>query len=1199
MKNKLYRVLVMLLVVAMAIPAFALADDVTFTTTAKDTTIELTVGENGTRYRSLNDVLETPFTYTLTGADPVGVKWTVDKEDIVRLDGQSGTGTDVMLPRIQLYDVGVVKITGQPYNTNDAPVGEAKSFTLTLTEKKITKVTAAPESVKVAKKDAPYSLNNLFTCTVDPADATYANGKRVWFIDEGAEYATVTNDGRLTTEKAGTVKLHAEINGVKSNAVSVVITDSDPGEETEKAYTALAFTSSKITAEGGYLADLASYVNCTPAYVSDDSLVFSVDDPTVAEVYYDEWDGEYDLQFKKFGEVKLTVRSYNNPDVKSEPCTVTYAKAEQKAYTALEFKPDTAKFDLDDVIPHEDYYGEMTEPRKTVNAWEYLKGTPEDAIDGAVFVSSDPTIASVNNSGFNYGAITFKKAGTVTITARSVLDPKVETAKPLTITIVDEKTAFTKVEFTKDTVNVNVEDNGFDLNDYLKLEDTYYYDDKLIWTSSNQQIALVNGGKLTFLDEGTVTITVRSELDPTKTDSIEVVVKGEEKKPFTKITLTQKEFKLDPTSINIYLGRYVVTEPADANDWLEFTSDDTDILTVEDGYLYIKADLWKPGTAHVTVRSGLNPELKEQFTFILEEVDALKSVKFVDVPKQFAKSSKDNYLGQYVVTDPADYTGVLVWESSDPQVATVGKYTGELAFVKPGTVTITVSSKDGKISDSCTIEMVDNEKVEKITLKPLTLKVGEEFGLEEIVKVEPYGADWSIDDLYWVSSDRHVAELIKGDWVDDIYSGDYIFALEAGKTKLTAYYKNSDGTVIQSEPVTVKVIENKMTDVRISKNQYTLKLNTKKYGKIKFNTVPFDAEWDEGDIYVESSDPSVVRVNGYEQQDDNRGAIYVEALKPGAVKITVYSAETNKALDVTKVVVKMVAVKSAKLPVKEIKLYWYDDGTGGNMPKANRLYQNEYELTPVVMPSTAYYKVSYETSDPSVAFVRDQKSLGSNDSSSDSNSATIVASGEGKCKITVKISDGKKVITKTLKVVVLSKKPAVKMSKSKATIKMVEGGDNTLQLRAYNADTDKDVKVTWTTSDKKVAKVDAKGVVTAVGAGKAVISATTKDNYKITVTCTVTVKADKTNDEKKVAVKEIEVAKKTAVKVGAKKTLEVNVKPAKATNKNVSFKSSDPSIVTVDKNGKIKGISAGEATITITAKDGSGVTAKVKVIVKK
>ena len=250
------------------------------------------------------------------------------------------------------------------------------------------------------------------------------------------------------------------------------------------------------------------------------------------------------------------------------------------------------------------------------------------------------------------------------------------------------------------------------------------------------------------------------------------------------------------------------------------------------------------------------------------------------------------------------------------------------------------------------------------------------------------------------------------------------------------------------------------------------------------------------------------------------------------------------------------------------------------------------------MPAAAYYKVSYETSDPSVAFVRDQKSLESNDSSS-RNSATIVASGEGKCKITVKISDGKKVITKTLKVVVLSKKPAVKMSKSKATIKMVEGGDNTLQLRAYNADTDKDVKVTWTTSDKKVAKVDAKGVVTAVGAGKAVISATTKDNYKITVTCTVTVKADKANDEKKVAVKEIEVAKKTAVKVGAKKTLEVNVKPAKATNKNVSFKSSDPSIVTVDKNGKIKGISAGEATITITAKDGSGVTAKVKVIVKK
>ncbi|MDU2158593.1 Ig-like domain-containing protein, partial [Clostridium sp.] len=50
--------------------------------------------------------------------------------------------------------------------------------------------------------------------------------------------------------------------------------------------------------------------------------------------------------------------------------------------------------------------------------------------------------------------------------------------------------------------------------------------------------------------------------------------------------------------------------------------------------------------------------------------------------------------------------------------------------------------------------------------------------------------------------------------------------------------------------------------------------------------------------------------------------------------------------------------------------------------------------------------------------------------------------------------------------------------------------------------------VTWTSSDEKIAKVDANGKVTAVGAGKATITVTTKDgNFK--ATCEVVVKDDK------------------------------------------------------------------------------------------
>lgn len=56
------------------------------------------------------------------------------------------------------------------------------------------------------------------------------------------------------------------------------------------------------------------------------------------------------------------------------------------------------------------------------------------------------------------------------------------------------------------------------------------------------------------------------------------------------------------------------------------------------------------------------------------------------------------------------------------------------------------------------------------------------------------------------------------------------------------------------------------------------------------------------------------------------------------------------------------------------------------------------------------------------------------------------------------------------------------------------------------------------------------------------------------------------------------------------------ITPDKATNKEVTFKSSDESIVTVDSKGNISAKKAGTAYITITSKDG-GASTKVKVIV--
>lgn len=137
----------------------------------------------------------------------------------------------------------------------------------------------------------------------------------------------------------------------------------------------------------------------------------------------------------------------------------------------------------------------------------------------------------------------------------------------------------------------------------------------------------------------------------------------------------------------------------------------------------------------------------------------------------------------------------------------------------------------------------------------------------------------------------------------------------------------------------------------------------------------------------------------------------------------------------------------------------------------------------------------------------------------------------------------------------------------------------------------KDKSLTWESSDESIVTVDENGNIRAIKAGTATITVTTKDGgYKATATITVT--------KDIVPVSGVSLDKTTLnLATGSSTTLKATVKPSDATNKGLTWKSSDPSIVSVDKNGKITGKKEGTATITVTTSDGS-YTATVKVTVK-
>ena len=127
--------------------------------------------------------------------------------------------------------------------------------------------------------------------------------------------------------------------------------------------------------------------------------------------------------------------------------------------------------------------------------------------------------------------------------------------------------------------------------------------------------------------------------------------------------------------------------------------------------------------------------------------------------------------------------------------------------------------------------------------------------------------------------------------------------------------------------------------------------------------------------------------------------------------------------------------------------------------------------------------------------------------------------------------------------------------------------------------------VEWTSSDESVATVDATGMVVAVSAGEADITASVTDS-EMSAVCKVTVK---------VAAKDITVPDNLDVKLndGNETTVEATVSPADATDVKVSYTSTDEAVATVDKDGRVQVLQPGECDITTTLmQDGEKVTEK-------
>lgn len=198
--------------------------------------------------------------------------------------------------------------------------------------------------------------------------------------------------------------------------------------------------------------------------------------------------------------------------------------------------------------------------------------------------------------------------------------------------------------------------------------------------------------------------------------------------------------------------------------------------------------------------------------------------------------------------------------------------------------------------------------------------------------------------------------------------------------------------------------------------------------------------------------------------------------------------------------------------------------------------------------------------------------------------ATKKTSGKGNQSLNFEMPDCDVTVSAEYAVIDETKKPLKDIEISEETSEVPVGAQFALGVTLNPEDTTDPTDVTWTTSNRTVATVE-NGIITGAKEGKATITATVGDFSK---KCEVAVKE---------ALTSVDVSKdKLTLAAGKSETLTVSYKTSGNDHLIAKWESEDPTVATVDQNGKITGRNIGSTTVKVTV---GGKSDTVEVTIKK
>ena len=467
----------------------------------------------------------------------------------------------------------------------------------------------------------------------------------------------------------------------------------------------------------------------------------------------------------------------------------------------------------------------------------------------------------------------------------------------------------------------------------------------------------------------------------------------------------------------------------------------------------------------------------------------------------------------------------LTWSSADNSVAKVST-DGDVTGVAAGETVITVSAGEAKATCKVTVKPTLVEEV-VLDKESAEMTIGDKLTLKATV----LPADADDVTVTWKSLKEDVASVDSKGNVEALMEGSATIVASAGG-------KNAQCVITVKKPVV------HVESVKITKSVSKIVEGE----SFVFEAVVTPADATDKSLTWESSDKTVLSIAA-----DGKAS----ALKPGKVEVIVRTTDGGKTDRCS------VEVESAYVPVTKVEIM----GISGvlNLKKGDT-----HTFAAKVYPEDATDKtIIWSVSDEKVITV-DQN-------------GKVTAVGGGKAKVTVTSKNEGKTAECEVSVVV----PVKDVLLSKTSAELTEGDELELTITVNPSDaTNKNV--TWSSSDETVAKV-MNGKVTALKPGSAKITVTTEDGGK-KAECAVTVVA-KTYPVTGVTLDKASVE----LAEGDELQLVATVTPSNATNKNVTWSSSDETVAKVV-GGKVTALKTGVAKITVTTSDG-GKTAECTVAV--